>query len=991
MTWNRKVRRACATAVVGTLTFLPAVSAFALEAMPPFPPQPLANALESIARQAGLQLIYSSSLSNGVMSQGAPAGLSWKDALRTVLDGTGLTYQLVNEHTVTIIRAPHSEEPGSVVADPVQTELSTHSSAPWRDRLGSAQIEDPTLDPFVIITGTNISGAVPTGGKVITITRKDIDRSGYSTVQDVIRALPQNFGGGASEDTRTGFEGNMNTSRASGLNLRGLGAGSTLVLLNGRRLASTGSDGRFVDVSGIPLTAIERIEVLPDGASAIYGSDAVGGVVNFILRDDYEGAETQLKFGSVTTGSTRESQLAQLVGSHWDTGNALLSFEYYGRDRLETADRLQTQNSDLRSLGGDNFNTLYGNPGTLTDGIFIWAIPRAQDGGDLEAEDFIAGTRNSFNRNEGSDLLPQHKRLSLLGTFKQKLNERASVFLDAFISERRTEIHNVPYSQALMVTDSNAFYVHPAGGTDPLWVLYSFGKDFGPQLDQARVTMADTALGGTIQLGETWDITGYGMYSLGRDTTWSDGIVDQDALTLALADSNRDTAFNPFGDGSFTNPATLAGLRDELQGRRTAEVSGLNVMAKGTVMRLADRDIRIALGMDYRSQTLNTRFTQDAALLADHAASRTVRGLFGELLVPLIPEGTSYPFLKHAQLSLASRHERYSDFGGATTPKIGITLSPFEHFTLRGTWARSVKAPSLSDLDVSRNAALIDFQADPLSPGGSYILIWNGGNAELREETAETWSAGFDLAIPSHHLNISLGYFDIAFTNRIDKVEYTTAFLQDPVYTDIITRNPSPALREEICRNSILTGSINDCLNRDIAAVADIRLANLAVLKTSGIDLLVGHELQTRLGTLSSQLSATHLLDYSRGQFKDSPLTELLNTPDNPVDTRVRASFSWDYSGSGTTLFVNYMDGYMDTMSVPSRTIDSWTTFDVQARYGASPGDPRRFNGITLSLTVQNIIDTNPPFYNNAQGIGYDPSNADLLGRFVSMQIRKAW
>src|SRR5262249_45918644 len=160
--------------------------------------------------------------------------------------------------------------------------------------------------------------------------------SGYGRTEDLLRSLTQNFNGGPSEDTQIagGNESGSNVSQGTGGNLRGLGAGSTLVLVNGRRLAPRAGDGRVARVSSIPLFAIERVEVLPDGASAIYGADAVGGVVNFIMRKNYQGAESQVRLGSVTSGSARELLVSQSLGTTWNSGSGLLALEFGKRDAL---------------------------------------------------------------------------------------------------------------------------------------------------------------------------------------------------------------------------------------------------------------------------------------------------------------------------------------------------------------------------------------------------------------------------------------------------------------------------------------------------------------------------------------------------------------------------------------------------------------------------------------------------------------------------------
>jgi iron complex outermembrane recepter protein len=990
VTWTHMTRQICVKVAWGALSCFMAGGAYAAQTMEAMPPLPLASALEKIARQAGLQLIYSSSLSNGVETRELPSGLEWQAALAEVLRGTGLKYQLVNEHTVTIVADPAFTAPDATtlqsadaLSKPRRFGRSTHTPG-----------ESAESTEQVIITGSHITGAAPVGGHVITVTRKEMDRSGFATVHDVLRTLPQMFGGGPSEDSRLGLDARFNTSRATGLNLRGLGAGSTLVLINGRRMAPSGSDGRYVDVSGFPLSAIERIEILPDGTSAIYGADAVGGVVNFILRDDYEGAESQARLGSVTNGPTQEWQAVQVLGSNWDSGNALISFDYYHRDALPASARGQAANSDLTALGGDNFDTRESNPGTITDGVRFWAVPTGQDGRSLTADDLIAGSGNFFNRNQGLDLLSDNDRVSAIMTLRQDLSDRSELFIDLLASQRRADFLNPPQRQPLVVPESNPFYVNPTGLPGPVGVSYNFANDFGPERDIARVTMTSAAFGGSMEFADNrWKATGYVSYSRVEERLQGGWVLNQAALAEALADPNPETAFNPFGDGSFTNPATLERIRDRVLGRGESDLKSINLSAEGTLFRWASRDVRMAVGAEQRWQSLDRFVVQDLATLTDREDSRKVQGAYAELLLPLTPDDRAIPGFHRLELSLAGRHEEYSDFGGATTPKIGLRYSPFASVTVRGSWGRSLKAPNLVDLDESRNPIVQTFLPDPLSPIGlSPVLVWNGGNADLHEETATTWTAGLDYESRDRNLTLSLNYFDIRFRDRIDQVTLSTAVLSDPMFADIVTRNPSAAMLTDICGRGIFFGlSGLDCTNPAIAAVVDIRYNNVAVLKTSGFDLLASHEVQTPIGVFASRFSATRLLDYARAQFRSSPLLELLDTPNNPLDMRLKASVSWDRQGAGLSMAVIHMDGYTDSVSIPARRVRPWTTLDLQARYGASGSDPRRFDGYSLSLNVQNVFDEGPPFVNNPEGFGYDPSNADLLGRFVSFQLRKAW
>ena len=198
----------------------------------------------------------------------------------------------------------------------------------------------------VVVTGTHIRGAGPPAGTVYVYTRDDIDQSGAGTVQSFIQKLPQNFNGGASDSTIGSVAGGGNAANAvggTGVNLRGLGNDSTLVLIDGRRVAPGNTSGNFVDISLIPLSAVERIEIVTDGASAIYGSDAIGGVVNFIMRRDFDGAETRVRYGTDGRGGTHESEVGQTVGRDWNGGSALLSYEYSDRTPLTGADRSITE------------------------------------------------------------------------------------------------------------------------------------------------------------------------------------------------------------------------------------------------------------------------------------------------------------------------------------------------------------------------------------------------------------------------------------------------------------------------------------------------------------------------------------------------------------------------------------------------------------------------------------------------------------------------
>jgi len=190
--------------------------------------------------------------------------------------------------------------------------------------------------------------------------------------------------------------------------------------------APSGTEAAFADIENIPLAAVERVDILPDSASAMYGADAVGGVVNFVMRDNFTGGETLMRGGSGTQSTLTEYRVAQTLGTRWDSGNGVLSLEFYKRAALP-ANARRYATSNLTSLGGGNFDSFMSNPGNIVVGQQSYAIPAGQNGTGLTAADFVAGTQNLSEKYAGADLLPSQKRWSAYGSGKQALNDTATL------------------------------------------------------------------------------------------------------------------------------------------------------------------------------------------------------------------------------------------------------------------------------------------------------------------------------------------------------------------------------------------------------------------------------------------------------------------------------------------------------------------------------------------------------------------------------------
>ena len=312
------------------------------------PAQSLSRALADFSRQSDLIVVAPTRLTVGKSAPEVTGEFAPYEALGRLLQGSGLGYARDEDGSITVVEPPATKKTGSIAGP---TRLAQVAETERR----SDAVSD--VEPI------------------------QQDDAGDEE-QEVLQSLPQNFGGGPNDDTATvtgsGNGANFNFFLGFSVNLRGLGADSTLTLFNCRRTAATGA-GTFVDVSSIPLSAVERIEVLTDGASAIYGADAVGGVVNIVLRRDYEGAETSLRFGSVTDGGQQEYQVGQSYGTNWSTGHFLVSYEYSKRERLLSEDRDFAASEDLTAFGGSDFRDNFSNPGNIITGD-QFAIPADQDG-----------------------------------------------------------------------------------------------------------------------------------------------------------------------------------------------------------------------------------------------------------------------------------------------------------------------------------------------------------------------------------------------------------------------------------------------------------------------------------------------------------------------------------------------------------------------------------------------------------------------------------
>jgi len=972
----------------------------------------LDDGLRYVGKITGLEMLYSNASVSGLRAPRLLGTMSADQALARLLTGSGLAAARPTPNMVVL-----SSTGGAAAAAGVQAHARHPISRP--KHVAKDSDDSPTPDTAIVVTGSNIRGQTQGASPLTVIDHTDLANSGRTTVADALAQLPQNFGGTATESSLVAGSDKQtaNVGAASSVNLRGLGSNATLTLIDGRRVAGSGGAADFTDLSTIPLIAVDRIEVLADGASALYGSDAVGGVVNIKLRQKFDGAESQLRLGTVTSGGTRELDFGQLLGKSWATGHVLLAYEYYHRDALASASRRFAQSQDLRPLGGDDFRSYYSVPGTIlaadpTLGGYVpaYAIPAGQDGTHLTPDDFTPGA-NLQNQQAGTDLLPRQTRHSVYLTADQQIGSAVRLYAEGRYAHRNYAYDEAPATALFSITPADPFFVSPDGSASSL-IAYSFANELGATRNTGHVSAYSATLGATVSPGGDWQIDTYVSRAQEKTLGRTSNSVNTQHLDEALGNAPVDPSsgydpaidgyFNPYGTGSSNSAATLAYIGSGFETTvLRSEMTTVESKSDGTLLHLPGGPLRLAIGASWRRERLldgGMAFSSadTPTIFATSDEARSVAAGYAELAVPLFGRDNALPMLRRLDLSLAFRYEHHSDYGSTTNPKLGLVWTPVTGLTLRGSYGTSFRAPALPEV---HNPYEVSATQLPNAAGGyTPVIFLTGGNANLKPERATSYSLGTIIAPPRWTgFRAEATWFQTRFTNRIGRpaFENILSALKDPTLSPFVTpldpvHNPADLARIEALIADPSSTVPTYVPPSFFQAIVDSRYVNTAEVLVRGIDVALSQGFRLGSGEASATASATYLIDYKQRTTPTAPLIEEVNQVGYPAAFRAEASLSWSGRIWGGTFTAHHVGGYHDELSIPARHVDSWTTFDLQLRY-TPPGLKGLANGLSFALSAQNIADTDPPFVNRSQPLGYDPANADPLGRFVSLQIRKAW
>ena len=946
----------------------------------------LFESLESLAAEAAFTLYVDPERLKGLIAPPIDAEPDVEAAVARLMAGKGIAFSVNPAKREIII--------GEAPAQPAKRRGKHGPSSPSQAPISTSRPANSGSEavPEVVVTGALISGNKPVAGDVISINLDQFAATTVGSVTDTIGTLPQMFGGGPKQVLNApGATARTNSGEGVSLNVRGLGAESTLVMVDGHRLAPAGTSAKFIDAAFIVPLAIDHVDILATGDSAVYGSDAIAGVVNFVPHRPQDASEARVAVDSVTQGSLRQMQAGLGFGKVWSSGGLRFTFDLQEATALPARDR-GFESSNLSAHGGPDMDSNMTNPANIEAGSTIWAIPYGQTG-PLSADQLQPGTENRQDVFQNANVLPSQCLASLFLTGTQDLGGAWSVDFDGIFSARQTTTQDSGLGEKLIVPASNTFYFNPSGGTGPVAVDYNFYKDLGPQRSFATVYVGEAAADFHRKVGETSTLTISLNEALDIERQSNSGRPDPNRLTSWLASGDPSRAFNAFRDGSFTDSKTLAAIQAHPWFDSRSQLSSLGLKFQGELLTLPGGPLREAVGLELRDQMLYTHWSQDSG---DPPTSnwygRWLIAGFAAVDAPVFGGDHQYIGLRGLNLSLAARLEHNNDFGQTFAPLGQLTWSPIAPFHIKASWGLSFRAPALVDLDPSSNTSVIIPLADPVTRASAgQFLVASGNNASLSEERARTRTlgGGFAVALADNStLAWEITYFDVQYTGRITSQPYSPNLLIDPAYSSAVVRAPSAALREQICTTGQFFGTLAECETAEIAGIVDLRLHNTDRLFTQGVDL---HNRLT-WGRFAWELYGTYVLEYAERQAPGSATMSLVNTVGNPINLRLLNACRWESRTMDLSVLLHYQNRYRNSLTTPVSPVASWTTVDLKAAYRPPTSHTSAFRNIEIGIGAQNVLNRNPPYVANlTTQSGWDLTNAVAFGRVIGLSLSKRW
>jgi iron complex outermembrane receptor protein len=843
------------------------------------------------------------------------------------------------------------------------------------------QQQQPQTLQRVEVTGTNIKRTdTETASPIQVMTREDIEKTGKQSIQEVLRGVTADSTGSIPTSFSNGF-----ASGSAAVSLRGLGVNSTLVLVNGRRMTTYGlaDDGtrNFVDLNSLPLEAVDRIEVLKDGASAIYGADAVGGVVNVILRKSYTGASIGGSYGQ--TGHS-DGQTTRAFGS-WGFGNietdkynVFATLEASKQRNIWSKDRGFIGQSDLRSFAyydvtngalrpylnaGPTSNSPYGVTRNISGAgarVNVIPCPGLQDPTTglcrydplVEQEVQPEVERLNFFGRGTVQFTPAITGYAELGYFNTKTSANGTLGAN---NDTGVFLPGDPFNPLIVHGPMTLPANHPDNTFGVARTLFIRPMELGGR-DQQTNNKVTRLLAGVQGTGWGWDYDAGAMYIKSRLTNDNTGYIIYDQMQAALNNGTyRITS------PSLTDPSVLAAISPKLTNEPTSSIKSIDLKASRELMPLEGGSLGLAFGLESRWEDADTPpvpYTDTGSIVglgySAFSASRRVNAAFGEVNAPV---------LKWLELNAAVRYDHYSDFGSSTTPKLGFKVKPTDQLAFRGTYSEAFRAPGPAERGGS-------------SFGFTTFGILSQGNPNLQPEKAKSYTLGL-VADPIPGTSATLDWWRIDRKNEIVQADPNAIVGNLPQTGTPLTKIPGAQ------PNSFIYYDVDG----NIGTVTGF-YQNATSTKTDGIDL----ELRTRgtfgeIGRLTAQLNWTHVNKFERTDA-DGNTVDYAGTHGPLVQSagggapkdRATLSLTWDRGPYAATIAVNYVG--------PIKMVDHQGETTDLADQTVAPGMIQNANtGVYYPNAGQfncGVFDTAGNVYNGCRLPSF--TTFDLFGKWTPMK-----
>jgi iron complex outermembrane recepter protein len=886
--------------------------------------------------------------------------------------------------------------------------------------------EPPQTIEKIEVTGSSIKRVVEEGAlPVQVITKEEITRAGITSAEQLVSQIAANGNGGTNLSSQVGIQlstESRNNNGNSSANLRGLGASNTLVLLNGRRVSLHGAKGYAVDLNSIPLAAVERVEILKDGASSLYGTDAIAGVINFIMRKDYRGSEVSGFMDLTHDGGGNIWRVNGVTG--WgdlskDKFNVIASLSYDEQAALKGSQRsFSNGNQPLRGLSTDTtgtpFATQTGRAGSAIGasftvpgltGTFTRANLLSFQGkcntvpGQAQYEyilnDFAAARFGcTFDTGSTAVLMQPNERLNLVARGTFALSPSTTAFIEGVAA--KSVAKKTFEAQQLTTTGTLANAWYPVGGpfyqdltafipgfdkTKP--IAYRWRCDAcGPREIETTTDSFRLLAGIEGAITQSWDYKG--SLSIGQSKAESllgGGYYYTAGLISALGSGK----INPFSlDGSQTAEArgllAAASAAGQTLFGGTSSLLAADFTASGDIFKLPAGPLTAAVGLDFRQESYEladgSTSTQPIFSAPFDATfpkvTRKISAIFAEGLIPIA---------KGLEATVAVRHDNYSDFGGTTNPKVSFRWSPVAEVLVRGSYGTGFRAPSFFQVyGTSGESQIPGNIADPVlcpaNPGNPvYCAIRpnarSGGNPDLKPETSKQWSVGAAFS-PTKWLSATADMWEIKRNDLIYELTPQQVVANFTTFPQNFVRSADGTLTGP--GGYIQAGYVN--------ADGDV---------TRGVDLNLQMSTPIAAGRLTTSLDGTYVMSHKERVFATQEFTEYVGQwSTRSIFPRWKHKLSFNYSqGPWTaTLSQLYVHSYKDELPYGpppagfNDTVKAYITYGLSASY-------KGIKNLTINAGVKNLFNTDPPFtahnYDFAGGAGWDPRVADPRGRAYTL------